>query len=166
MIVMPELSMRLDRIARYDRGWPIAVSLLTVFLLVVLIRTAWLSDDAYITLRTVDNFVNGRGLTWNPGVRVQAYTHPLWMFALSILYFVTREAYYTTIVLGMSLSLFTLLLFTFRLAVTLRAVLFGGVALILSSSYITYSTSGLENPLTNLLLVVFFAINLNLAMLN
>jgi hypothetical protein len=42
-----------------------------------------MSDDAYITLRTVDNWVNGRGLVWNTAERVQTYTHPLWMLLLS-----------------------------------------------------------------------------------
>jgi hypothetical protein len=32
---------------------------------VVLIRTAWICDDAYITFRTVDNFLHGFGLRWN-----------------------------------------------------------------------------------------------------
>ena len=45
----------------------------------VLVNTAWLSEDIYITLRVVDNFVNGYGLTWNVAERVQAYTHPLWL---------------------------------------------------------------------------------------
>jgi hypothetical protein len=53
---------------------------LAVFAIVV-VRTSWLSDDAYITLRTVDNFVSGYGLRWNVAERVQTYTHPLWMFA-------------------------------------------------------------------------------------
>ena len=42
--------------------------------LVVLVRSAWVSEDAYITLRTVDNFVNGYGLRWNVSERVQTYT--------------------------------------------------------------------------------------------
>ena len=49
-----------------------------------LIRTAWMCDDAYITLRTVDNFVSGFGPRWNVAERVQAYTHPLWMFVLAL----------------------------------------------------------------------------------
>jgi hypothetical protein len=32
---------------------------------VVLIRTAWICDDAYITFRTIDNFLHGFGLRWN-----------------------------------------------------------------------------------------------------
>ncbi len=54
-----------------------------------------MSDDAYITLRTVDNFINGYGLTWNISERVQAYTHPLWMFLLSIyIFFYSRSLLY------------------------------------------------------------------------
>ena len=41
-------------------------ALLTLFLVgffcMVLVRTAWLGDDAYITYRTVDNFVSGFGI--------------------------------------------------------------------------------------------------------
>ena len=29
---------------------------------VVILRTAWLSEDAFITFRTVDNFIHGFGL--------------------------------------------------------------------------------------------------------
>ena len=42
----------------------------------VLLRTGWLSDDAYITFRTIDNFENGHGLTWNVSERVEVFTHP------------------------------------------------------------------------------------------
>jgi len=57
----------------------------------VVIKSAWLSDDAFITLRTVRNFNEGYGLVWNTHERVQAYTHPLWMLLLSLTYFVTSE---------------------------------------------------------------------------
>ena len=60
----------------------VAVPLLITYLVLV-VSNAWLSDDAYITFRTVDNVVNGYGLTWNVVERVQAYTHPLWMLLLS-----------------------------------------------------------------------------------
>src|ERR1700756_4952216 len=60
-----------------------------------LLRTAWLCDDAYITLRTVDNLVSGYGLRWNVAERVQTYTHPLWMLALTLPYALTREPYFT-----------------------------------------------------------------------
>ena len=59
--------------------------------------SAWVCDDAYITLRTVHNFVSGEGLRWNVAERVQSYTHPLWMFVLSAVYALTGEPYFTTI---------------------------------------------------------------------
>ena len=50
---------------------------LTTWLLVLLyafvaIKSAWLSDDAYITLRTVSNWLAGFGPVWNVDERVQA----------------------------------------------------------------------------------------------
>ena len=27
----------------------------------------WITEDAYISFRTIDNFLHGHGLTWNPG---------------------------------------------------------------------------------------------------
>ena len=124
----------------------------------VIVRTAWLCDDAFITLRTVDNFINGYGLVWNVGERVQTYTHPLWMFALSAIYALTREPYYTTLALSIGLSAVTvgLILWQSRLDVLLTASV--AVVLIGSKAFIDYSTSGLENPLAHLLLVVFICL--------
>lgn len=50
---------------------------------VLLLRTAWISDDAAITLRTALNFTHGYGPVFNIDERVQAYTHPLWFLLLS-----------------------------------------------------------------------------------
>ena len=52
---------------------------------VVLIRTAWICDDAYITFRTIDNFLHGFGLRWNVAERVQSFTHPLWLIVRPVL---------------------------------------------------------------------------------
>jgi len=47
-----------------------------LFFLVVIVRTAWVCDDAYITFRTARNFINGHGMRWNHFERVQSFTHP------------------------------------------------------------------------------------------
>jgi hypothetical protein len=39
-------------------------------LLVLLLRTAWVSEDAYISFRVVSNFLSGYGLRWNIADRV------------------------------------------------------------------------------------------------
>lgn len=122
---------------------------------VVIIRSAWLSEDAFITFRTVDNFINGYGLTWNIAERVQVYTHPLWMFLVSACYFWTREIYYTSILLSITISLAAVWIFARCIAASTWAAMLGVVALANSKAFVDYSTSGLENPLTYLLLAVF-----------
>jgi arabinofuranosyltransferase len=121
----------------------------------VLVRNAWIADDAYITFRTIDNFAEGFGLTWNVSERVQAYTHPLWMLVISAGHFYSGEFYYTTLLISLGASLATLAVFAFGLARSLPAAVVGLGVLILSKSFVDYSTSGLENPLTHLLLALF-----------
>ena len=69
---------------------------------VVLFQTAWLTEDAFVTFRTVDNFVHGYGLTWNVSMRVQAYSNPLWMLLVIPFYWLSGEIYYTAIALSMA----------------------------------------------------------------
>ena len=57
-----------------ESGVRICLSLICLLYAGVVFCTAWLTEDAFITFRTVDNFINGYGLTWNTGERVQAYT--------------------------------------------------------------------------------------------
>ncbi|NOH10476.1 MAG: hypothetical protein HND51_02400 [Chloroflexi bacterium] len=131
------------------------VAIVIVFLVIVL-RRAWMADDAFITLRTIDNFVNGYGLTWNIAERVQTYTHPLWMFLLSSFYFFTREPYFTTLIISIVISLLSVWLLASKLAPTPFAAVLAGSVLIFSNAFVDWSTSGLENPLSHLILAVFF----------
>lgn len=41
-------------------------------------------DDSYITLRYARNLVEGHGLVFNPGERVEGYTHPLWVLLAAL----------------------------------------------------------------------------------
>jgi len=125
---------------------------------ILLVRTAWMCDDAFITLRTVDNFVQGYGLVWNVGERVQVYTHPLWMFLLSAFYAFTREPYFTTLAISMALSLATVVLLLWTGRRHFFTLLLVGIILVGSKAFADYSTSGLENPLAHLLLVAFFVL--------
>ena len=121
----------------------------------VLIKNAWMGDDAFITLRTVDNFVNGYGLRWNVVERVQSYTHPLWMFLITPFYFVTREPYFTTLAISFVVSLVTMYLLLYKVARDKNTAFLLGLTMICSKAFVDYAVSGLENPLTYLLIVVF-----------
>ncbi len=135
-----------------------------ILYLIVLVRTAWLSDDSYITYRTIDNLVNGYGLRWNVSERVQSFTHPLWLMLLATIYFLTREIYLTAIVTSIAVSAATVALVGFvawrrkTQPLILATVL---AVLICSRAFVDYSTSGLENPLTHLLLAGFIVIFLD-----
>ena len=131
-----------------------------VLFLVVLIRTAWVCDDAYITMRTVRNLVTGHGLRWNIAERVQAYTHPLWMFVLAGAYGISREPYYCIIVPSIVFSMAAMVLFAFFLPRSPAAGALAMAVLVFSKAFTDYSTSGLENPLTHFLLTVFMVIYL------
>ena len=129
--------------------------LLTLVYAVIVLRNAWVCDDAYISFRTLDNFVNGYGLTFNVVERVQAFTHPLWLFLLAIPYAITREAYFTSLVMSVIVALAAVWLYAFKLARSTGIAIAGVAVFILSDAFIDYSTSGLENPLTYFLLALF-----------
>ncbi len=129
-----------------------AVSVIVAWLI---LTHAWMTDDAYFSFRSVDNFINGHGLTWNITERVQGFTHPLWVLLLSAAYLFTREIYLTSIVVSLLLALALVSLILSRIGKTAWHGLAGVFLLCLSTAFIDYSTSGLENPLTHMLLGIF-----------
>jgi len=134
------------------------LSILLIFFTLILIRNAWVCDDAYITFRTVKHIVDGYGPNWNVDQRVQTYTHPLWMFLHCLVYLFTREAFYTSIVISVSVSLAALLLFSFGLARSITAAALGILTASFSKAFIDFGTSGLENPFIHLLSALFLFI--------
>lgn len=138
-----------------DKAAKIILFLFLLLFLTVVIRTAWVGDDAYITMRTVDNVVRGHGFTWNVSERVQAYTHPLWMFLVIPFYAMSRDAYFTVLILNIVFSCVAFGLVVFRVARGWPAAMLCAVVLVVSKAFVDYSTSGLENALTHLLLALF-----------
>ncbi len=122
----------------------------------VFLANSWIGDDAFITFRVVDNFVHGFGLTFNPDERVQAYTHPLWMLLLSAAYVATSDLFYTTLAVSYVLCVAALGIVFKSLDSVWRSALFFGV-LLSSKAFVDYTSSGLEYPLSFLLLAVFYS---------
>jgi len=125
----------------------------------LLVLSSWLSDDAFITFRTVDNFVNGYGLTWNTAERVQAYTNTLWMLLVSLFY----APFGNILLVAYGLSFACALA---ALAILLKALpdpwakACAVLLLISSKACIDYTSSGLETPLVYALLALFYALYL------
>lgn len=55
-----------------------------LLLLLLAYHRRWLSDDAFIDLRVVENLLAGHGPVFNLGERVEAYTNPLWVALLAL----------------------------------------------------------------------------------
>lgn len=105
-----------------------------------------------ITLRQVMNFVDGLGIVWNSGERVQAFTHPLWFFVLSLAHLVSGELFLTTLTVSAACAMVCFVLVA-RSAKSWLALLppFG---LLFSQAFIDYSSSGLETPFSYALLAL------------
>lgn len=130
---------------------------LAAYMLVVLQNT-WLHEDAFITFRTVDNLLNGYGAVWNVGERVQTYTHPLWFGLMALAHWLSGEVFYTSMVVSWLCSLGAAVLVVAVLASSVWTVALGTALLCLCKAFVDYSTSGLENPLSHLLLALFVAV--------
>ncbi|HVL67875.1 MAG TPA: hypothetical protein VM364_11480 [Vicinamibacterales bacterium] len=147
-------------VSRETSSTPLTARRLTYTFLVaaftyVFLANAWVGDDAYITFRVVWNFLNGYGAVFNPGERVQAYTHPLWMLVMSAAHFVTREFFFTSLAVSYAFALAAVVVAVRSAGATIA----GGVAflwLIASKAFVDYTSSGLENPLSYLLLALFY----------
>ena len=132
------------------RALLLGLALLGVALLAAVLVRGWVSDDAFITLRAVRRVLAGQGPTWNPGDRVQVFTHPLWAALLVPAHALVGSGWWAALGLG----LVTTGLFVAGIAS--RATTGAAVALALllgSRSFVDFSTSGLENPLLHVLLV-------------
>ncbi|MBA4285366.1 MAG: hypothetical protein C0434_07515 [Xanthomonadaceae bacterium] len=134
---------------------------LLLSLALVVLRLGWMSDDAFISFRTVWNLVNGYGLTWNTDERVQAFTHPLWLFLIAAAHALSGEMYLTAMAVSVACSLLAVHVVLRRLCYGNTAALAFVVLLLCSQAVLDFTTSGLENPLSFLLVALFCAQWLN-----
>ncbi|MCX7998555.1 MAG: hypothetical protein N3A69_06310 [Leptospiraceae bacterium] len=150
-----QILLSILKYSKYANTQLLLVSILALLYLKELIFTAWISDDAMITLRVVLNFIHGYGARFNSLERVQAYTHPLWFGLISFIALFLRDVFLSTYLLSFTLSIINFtLVFTFSSSFLSRILVL--LALILSKAFIDYSTSGLENPLSHFLVLLFF----------
>ncbi|MEZ4824399.1 MAG: hypothetical protein R2942_19210 [Ignavibacteria bacterium] len=52
--------------------------------IVICTNNKFIQDDAFISFRYVQNFVDGNGLVFNIGERVEGYANLLWVLILSV----------------------------------------------------------------------------------
>jgi arabinofuranosyltransferase len=150
--------------SRLNKHKALIIPFLTLYIFLV-IRTSWTSDDAIITFRSLENFLHGYGLVFNIGERVQTFTHPLWFLIQAAANFVFNlwknnpfgqgQMYFLNIFMSIAISISMATVFAFKVASSTRGAILGLLIFSVSKAFIDYSTSGLENPLTHLILLLF-----------
>lgn len=118
------------------------------------VKIAWVSEDAYIVFRSVEQLFAGNGPRWNPYERVQVFTSPLWYGLLSLARVVSSNVFLNAIAL--SIALWGITLVVVRRALGSNAAFaLAGLVLVVSNGLMDYTTSGLENPLAFLVVAVY-----------
>jgi hypothetical protein len=127
----------------------------------------WLVDDAGISFAYARNLARGHGLVSQPGVApVEGFSNPLWTLALAPLFWLRAFAPETVKLLSLALVAATFALMALGRDRDLAAgpsLWLAGLApllLGLNTSFVVWTTSGLENPL----LVFLLALSAILAM--
>lgn len=113
----------------------------------------WVTEDAYITFKSVDNLWNGYGANFNRGLRVESFSHPLWFVFLAAF----RAFGYSALpplaaLTGVMLSVVGLLAATqaarLRLDKLPRLAPLGAIAVAALPPFWDFASSGLETGLT------------------
>ncbi len=121
---------------------------------------AWVSDDAFITFRHVANFLAGYGPVFNPGERVQGFSHPLWFLLLAAggLLF---DVYGVAVALGLLLTAALFGVQAWLLRNERHGLLrlqFLALMLLSSKTFVEFQTSGLEPSLVSALMGSLWAL--------
>ncbi len=124
----------------------------------------WVGDDAFISYRYAQNLVQGQGLVFNPGERVEGYTNFLWTLLIAGGLYLGINPILFSLSLSL-LSLAAIILLTSLMSaeepVVRRRDSLPLAAVALSSSYLlaNFGTSGLETIFAAflVLLTLYFA---------
>ncbi len=127
---------------------------LIAFALIALLL-GWQSDDSFHGYVMVKHLIEGNGFVYNIGERVCSTTSPLYTLSCAIPYALTREIFFTTIVLDVIYSVVAYYIFSYKICRTREQVLIGFFALAGSKAFMSYTTSGLENSLLFLFMALF-----------
>jgi arabinofuranosyltransferase len=127
---------------------------LGAFSIFLFLKNAWVAEDAFIILRSVDQFLHGNGFRWNPHDRTQVFTSPLWYLLIIASTALCKTLYLNLI--GLSLALHIALLAVMAMLINnvwrWSAAVF---LLTLSQAFFDFTASGLEYPLVFFLLGTF-----------
>ena len=129
------------------------------------ISLAWVGDDAFISFRYAKNLIDGNGLVFNIGERVEGYTNFLWTIMIAGAMLIGFEPILFTQVVGIVSYIFIFLVLIFlsvKLSDQLETKIFvlpiAAIAIMLQYDFQVWATSGLETTWVTALITSAFAI--------
>lgn len=138
----------------------IALLAVTVLVLHCCYYLPFISDDALISLRYAARLLDGRGLTWTDGPRVEGYSNLLWILLAALLGALGLDLIVAVWVLGIVCMAIVILAATFWYSrscrtekhVSLLPLIVGLMFFCLSGPIAAWAVGGLEQPLCAALL--------------
>ena len=117
----------------------------------VITALAWQSDDSYHAYIMAKNLVDGNGFVYNIGQRATATTCPLYTLVVAAGYFVIRDMFFVSLLINIVFSSIAFKILVWDFCKTKRQIIACLFVLIGSVSFVSYTTSGLENSMLFLL---------------
>lgn len=117
----------------------------------------FIQDDAYISFVYARNFIEGHGLVFNIGERVEGFTNPLWTFLIALGMLAGFEPAAFAMVLGLlffSLSLLTLERIVAAMGARPLACWAAMIVAGTNYTFSAYATGGLETSLVSALVLL------------
>ena len=125
-------------------------------LLYKVISESWICDDAYHAFIMARNLVEGKGFVYNIGERVNASTCPFYTLIVALFYAISGNMYMSGTIscILLSAAAIGILLFCVckRKPFLIACV---GMVMLFNRSFISYTTSGLENAMLFFLAALF-----------
>ena len=126
-----------------------------ILFIAVVTLLAWQSDDAYHAYAMAKNLVDGHGFVYNIGERATASSCPLFTLVVAFGYFFCRHMFLVSLLICIIFSAASYSIIVHDFCKDKKQILAAFFALLCSSSFISYTTSGLENSMLFFLAALF-----------
>ena len=127
----------------------------------VITLLAWQSDDSYHAYIMAKNLVDGNGFVYNIGQRSSASTCPLYTLVIAAGYFIIRDMFFVSLLINIVFSTLAFNILLRGFAKTKKQIIFCLIVTLGSVSFVSYTTSGLENSMLFFLGALFVNIYLS-----
>ncbi|MCR5593597.1 MAG: hypothetical protein K6F79_07615 [Saccharofermentans sp.] len=132
-------------------------ALLAFVFAVIVFLFSWHSDDAYHSYVMARNLVWGNGLVYNIGYRVNASTCPLFTLLEALFYLVIRNMELASSLLSTISCYITAYILFKKCCKNLLYSLLAFAGMLICYSFMSFTASGLENPLLFMFGVMFLS---------